>query len=205
MGGDNSHVRQRTRIIALRFCSILFLLCVLSFQPASDGTQFGTMLSIAGSTLVIVSVLGRYWSIKHIRSRKNVILVQTGPYSCCRNPLYFFSFLLALGCGLISKSIVLTIVFSLSVLYIFLKVIQKEERYLSCKFGEEYELYRAQVPRIIPGVSASMRRSFLPDVRDSTRQNRQLVETFSMLLLIPLVHMVKKIRDTLQLDVLVLI
>ena len=205
MGGDNSYVRQRTRIMALRFCGILFLLSVLFFQPAFDGTQFGAMLSISGSALVAVSVLGRYWSIRHIGSRKNVILVQTGPYSYYRNPLYFFSFLLALGCGLISKSIVLSTIFSLGSLLIFLKVIQKEERYLSYKFGEEYELYRAQVPRLVPRPSASMGHSLLPDEQDSARPNRQLIETFSMLFLIPLIHLVERIRGTLHLDVLVLI
>ena len=103
LGGDNSYVRQRIRIMALRFCGMLFLLSVLFFQPAFDGTQFGAILSISGSALVVISVLGRFWSIRHIGLRKNVILVQTGPYSYCRNPLYFFSLLLALGCGLISK------------------------------------------------------------------------------------------------------
>ena len=205
MGGDNSYVRQRTRIMALRFCGMLFLLSVLFFQPAFDETQFGALLSISGSALVSVSVLGRYWSIKHIGSRKNVILVQTGPYSYCRNPLYLFSLLLALGCGLISKSIVLSTILSLGVLYIFLKVIQKEERHLTRKFGEEYEIYRAQVPRLIPGIGGNMTHSLLLAERDSTRQNRQLIETFSMLLLIPLVHLIEKIREALQLDVLVLI
>lgn len=203
--GDNSYVRQRIRIMALRFCGILFLLSVLFFQPAFDGTQFGAMMSISGSALVVVSVLGRYWSIRHIGSKKNVILVQTGPYGYCRNPLYFFSFLLALGCGMISKSIVLAIIFSLAILFIFLKLIQREELYLSYRFGEGYELYKAQVPRFIPGIGANMRHFLLPGERDAARLNRQLIETFSMLFLIPLVYLVGKIRDALQLDVLVLI
>ena len=205
MGGDNSYVGQRTRIMTLRFCGMLFLLSVLFFQPVFDETQFGTMLSISGSVLVVVSVLGRYWSIKHIGSRKNVILVHTGPYSYCRNPLYFFSFLLALGCGLISKSIVLSTIFSLGILYIFLKVIEKEERYLSYRFGEEYEHYKAHVPRLVPRANASIGDSLLPDKWGSTRQNQQVIETFSMIFFIPLIHLVEKIRDTFQLGVLVLI
>lgn len=96
-------------------------------------------------------------------------------------------------------------IFSLGILLIFLKVIQKEERYLSCRFGEDYKLYRAQVPRLVPRVSASMGHSLLPDERDLARPNRQLIETFFMLFLIPIVHLVEKIRDALQVDVLVLI
>ena len=205
MTEDNSYVRQRTRIMALRICGMLFLLSVLFFQPALYGTQFGALLSISGTAIVVISVLGRYWSIKHIGSRKNVILVQTGPYNYCRNPLYFFSLLLALGCGLISKSIVVAVIFSLGILLIFLKVIQKEERHLSCRFGEEYELYKAQVPRLVPGIGANIRHFRLLGARDSARPNRQLIETFSMLFLIPLIHLVERIRDALQLGVLVLI
>ena len=201
----NAHVRQRTRIVALRICGMLFLLCVLFFQPAFGETNFGTMLSIFGSALVVISVVGRCWAIFHIGSRKNVNLVQTGPYSYCRNPLYFFSFLATLGCGLVSKSIILSIVFSLVVLFLFVKLIQKEEQYLLQKFGHEYRVYRLSVPRFFPMMRKRVEFSLSPIDRNYCRHIRQFVETFSILFLIPIILIIEKVRDFLQLKYLVLI
>lgn len=191
--------------MALRIYGILFLLCVLFSQPAFYETEFGAILSIFGCVLVVVSILGRCWAILHIGSRKNVELIQTGPYSYCRNPLYFSSFLVTLGCGLISKSIVLSIVFSLIVLCIFLRLIRKEEQYLLQKFGDEYGIYKVRVPQFFPRIRTNMKLSFWPEEWGHRRHRRQFVETLSILLLIPIILLFGKMREFLQLKILVLI
>ena len=187
------------------FLAFSFSYAFFFFQPTFYDTRFGAMLSIFGSVLVVVSVLGRCWAILHIGSRKNVQLVQTGPYGYCRNPLYFFSFLTTLGCGLISKSIVLSIVFSLVVLYMLLKSIRKEEQYLLKKFADEYNAYRVHVPKFLPRVRTSMKLSSSRTERGCRRLSRQFVETLCMLLLIPIIFLFEKIREFLQLSILVLI
>src|SRR3954469_5447769 len=56
--------------------------------------------SLLGFALVTTATLRRLWSLAFISGHKNASLVQDGPYSCTRNPLYFFSAIGALGLGI---------------------------------------------------------------------------------------------------------
>lgn len=210
-GADIFQVRQATRIMLLRIYGILFLLSVLFFVPAFEETKFGTTLLLTGVALVAIAVFGRCWAIMHIGSRKNVELVQSGPYRYCRNPLYFFSILACVGCGFISQSIVLTIAIALAFLLTFCIKIREEERYLLQKFGDEYEYYRMRTPRLLPRIGSKLNHSIAAReegrlAREGGRRlHRQLLDTLGILLLIPLVLSVERARNCLHLEVLVLL
>lgn len=196
MGTDagNSPVNQRTRILLVWVYGTLFLLSVLLIAPAFGGTSFGATALVAGIALVAVSVFGRCWASMHIGSRKNVELIQSGPYGHCRNPLYFCQILAALGFGLMSQSIVLTIAIGSAFLVTFLMKIKEEECYLSRKFGGEYEFYRRQVPRLVPRIRLNLTHARAG--RSGFRHRlRQVLDTFAILLLIPVVLLVQGIRD----------
>lgn len=49
---------------------------------------------------IVACVLIGFWSILYIGGRKNQMIMQDGPYSMCRHPLYLFSTIGVFGFGL---------------------------------------------------------------------------------------------------------
>ena len=98
-------------------------------------------------------ILGRAWCTLYIGGRKAHELVELGPYSVSRNPLYLFSFAGTLGLGLLSGSATVGIVFLLAALAVFVPVVRREEEILRSMFGPPYEAYMARVPRFLPSIS----------------------------------------------------
>src|SRR6185436_6214941 len=111
----------------------------------------------AGALLLALGFLLRVWAVVHFYSlRMRVIslqpqgfLVTTGPYRYSRNPLYlganvfcFFGAALLLGSP---TALVLTAIH----LPFMNRFIQREERQLELKFGEDYRAYKKQVRRWI--------------------------------------------------------
>ena len=82
--------------------------------------------------------------------QKNDVLARQGPYTLTRNPLYFGSFLLALGFSVMSGSPVATALLLIPSAVIYPRVIRDEERYLSELFGQEFEDFRREVPAFFP-------------------------------------------------------
>lgn len=62
-----------------------------------------------GRVLIAICILGRCWCTLYIGGRKGETLVSVGPYSLCRNPLYFFSFVGAAGVGAQTGSLLITL------------------------------------------------------------------------------------------------
>jgi len=107
-------------------------------------------IEILSYLLVAVATAGRLWCSIYIRGHKSKVLCQDGPYSICRNPLYAFTFLGAMGVVIASDSISVIIGFaSISCFYYFL-VVKFEEKRLVRLFGREYEIYCSRVRRFWP-------------------------------------------------------
>lgn len=106
-----------------------------------------------GCVLVGYAIAGRLWCASYIAGYKTNRLVMEGPYSICRNPLYFFSLLGGIGAGLCSKSLTITAIIFTAFVVIYPITIGAEERKLSVKFQEAYARYKEDVPRFIPKYS----------------------------------------------------
>ena len=76
-------------------------------------------------------------------------LVTDGPNAWTRNPMYVGTAGVLLTHSLLRRSWAATLPVALFVLVIDRSQIAAEERALAARFGEEYERYRAQVPRWI--------------------------------------------------------
>ncbi len=117
---------------------------------AEDAPVAAAVLMCAGLLLTGVAAAGRLWCSIYIAGRKNRTLVTEGPYSMCRNPLYFFSLLGAAGVvmatGMVSVTLALAALFLLS----YRPVILAEEIRLAGLFGDEYRSYCERVPRFFP-------------------------------------------------------
>lgn len=70
-----------------------------------------------------------------------------------RNPLYLFSFIGAVGIGLVSKNILVLTLMVIMFLVYYTVVIRAEEEHLNNVHGEDFENYLEKTPRIIPKFS----------------------------------------------------
>jgi protein-S-isoprenylcysteine O-methyltransferase Ste14 len=105
----------------------------------------GSALIAMGGYVIARSVLTVGWVDLDTPTR----LVTTGPYAVTRNPMYVGWALLHLGVGAASRSGWILIVLPPAALKVHREVLG-EERALSEEFGDEFERYRAAVPRYLP-------------------------------------------------------
>jgi protein-S-isoprenylcysteine O-methyltransferase Ste14 len=144
-------VNQNRRILVLRLTFIALVPLILFTRSAwSDRHWIFEAVELAGVLLVIAGVLGRLWSILYIGGRKNAEIMQDGPYSMCRHPLYLFSTIGVIGFGLMLGSFVIAAVCGGLTLLILHWTAAREETYLHHHFGPAYREYAARVPRILP-------------------------------------------------------
>lgn len=145
---------QRIRIAALR---VFFLLCIplIVFTRSAwmEPEWVFEIAEVAGILFIIFAVLGRFWAILYIGGHKNQQVMQEGPYSICRHPLYLFSTLGVVGLGLMLGSLLLAAFLGLAVFWILTATATREEAFLRAEFGPAYDIYAARVPRIWPKLS----------------------------------------------------
>ncbi|WP_421729244.1 methyltransferase family protein [Brevundimonas sp.] len=103
-----------------------------------------------GLGMIAVCIVGRAWCSLYIGGRKKDEIVDQGPYSVSRNPLYVFSFIGAFGVGAQTGSLILSLVFLAITGLIFAITIRREEAWLSEAFGPVYAAYVARTPRFGP-------------------------------------------------------
>lgn len=108
------------------------------------------LMIITGIILVGSGIVGRLWCAQYIAGRKTESLITEGPYSVCRNPLYFFSLIGGTGVGLCTESVILALAIPMLFTLIYSITIASEERNLMRIHGEAYLDYISKVPRFIP-------------------------------------------------------
>ena len=107
-------------------------------------------MMLAGCALVGAATVGRLWCALYIAGYKTDKLITYGPYSMCRNPLYFFSLLGGIGVGLCTEYLTLAAVIAAVFAVIYPVTIKREEERLLSIYGDEYRAYMERVPRFIP-------------------------------------------------------
>jgi protein-S-isoprenylcysteine O-methyltransferase Ste14 len=114
-------------------------------HPAVEKSLFVVGIAMAG-----FGAAGRAWATSYISGQKQKQLVRMGPYSLCRNPLYFFSMLLAVGFGFCTETLTIPLVIAVVMALLYHFQIRREEAQLSALFGYEFDAYVATVPRFFP-------------------------------------------------------
>jgi protein-S-isoprenylcysteine O-methyltransferase Ste14 len=108
-----------------------------------------TGLSIAtGLPVALVGGVFRMMAAGVIR--KDSSLATDGPYAWTRNPLYFGSFLLALGFAIMSANLVAAGLLIIPSGVVYPVVIRREEAHLERLFPEDFQAYRSRVPCFVP-------------------------------------------------------
>ncbi|MBO0798097.1 MAG: isoprenylcysteine carboxylmethyltransferase family protein [Blastocatellia bacterium] len=129
---------QRLRV-PLGFISVV--LFVFASQPSSRSI-------LAGMPIAFIGALIRAWASGHLR--KNAALATSGPYAYTRNPLYFGSFIMAVGCAVCGGSWWLGLWLVGFFLLVYLPVMRAEAEHISKLFPADYERWAANVPLFFP-------------------------------------------------------
>jgi len=139
----------KARIKHTRIAAFIGLPFLLTSQPLW-GTAALYAWVWAGFLLIVVCVLGRAYASAFVGGRKNATLIDEGPFSVVRNPLYVFSFLGVLGVGLAAGSLIWAAILGALFALYYPAVVAKEEAYLRTLFGPAYDDYCRRVPRWWP-------------------------------------------------------
>jgi len=110
---------------------------------------------VVGTVLIVAFVLWNGWALWLMARARTALLpgeptrtiLVRGPFGVSRNPLYVGLVALYLGLSLMWPSFWALVLTPIGVAALWWGAIAPEERYLSAKFGQEYEAYRARVRR----------------------------------------------------------
>jgi protein-S-isoprenylcysteine O-methyltransferase Ste14 len=184
---------QRLRKWAMLFGILgVFAVAMTTVSEWGDGAFHEAMESV-GLAMIVLCIVGRAWCSLYIGGRKKSEIVDRGPYSISRNPLYVFSFIGAFGVGAQTGSITLAALFLAVTVVVFWFTVRREEDWLREAFGPAYAAYCARTPRFGPdfskwkdaGMLEISPRFFLTTIRDG----------LMFLLAVPLFESIEKMQD----------
>ena len=189
-----SPVNQKIRVWISRGVALACIPFIIFMQSAWSETLMQPVFEVVGALVVVAAVLGRFWSILYIGGRKNNQVVQDGPYSMCRHPLYLSTTIGAIGLGLMLGSLVLAALLGLVAFVILSMTAAREERFLRSEFAPDYDLYAQRVPRIWPDLSLFRTE---PEVTfNAYVLRRNLADALGFLALIPFAELMETLRDS---------
>ena len=132
---------------------LIVLICISSSQWDEKAPIISTILFFCGIVLVGIASMGRLWCSVYIGGYKTGTLITQGPYSMCRNPLYFFSLLGALGVGFATGTFLFPLLILIAFVFYYPFVIKSEEDQMMNLHRDEFEIYVRNVPRFFPKLS----------------------------------------------------
>jgi protein-S-isoprenylcysteine O-methyltransferase Ste14 len=141
---------RRRRVLAVSGSITVLSLLFIDTIWRAKSPAFYENIELVGIYFIFIGIVGRTWCTLYIGGRKKETIVQNGPYSIVRNPLYVFSLFGAAGIGAQSGSLAITAFVTLAVASIFYSLVKKEERFLHETFGAAYQRYALATPRFIP-------------------------------------------------------
>jgi protein-S-isoprenylcysteine O-methyltransferase Ste14 len=185
---------QKIRIAILRLFFVLAIPLILFTRSAltRDDILF-EVLEQLGVFMVIAAVLGRFWAILYIGAVKNKVVMQDGPYSICRHPLYLFSTIGVVGFGLMLGSLTVCVVLGGGAFLILSRTAAREEGFLRAEFGQAYADYAARVPRIWPKLPLFQAEPTVTSSLVAVRTN--FFDALVFLAFIPLAEVMEELKE----------
>lgn len=116
--------------------------------------------ALLGIPVVLLGEGIRLWGVHHIgvisRTRSDRLgpLIDSGPFSLVRNPLYLGNILLWLGFTLAARLLLLVPVVLVVLALEYHAIVRWEEQLLTARIGEPYRRYMRTVPRWLPRLAA---------------------------------------------------
>lgn len=137
---------------------LVYALLIFKGQPIFADYKLaalcGFLVAASGQLLRAVTV-GLEYIIRGGRDRQVYAdkLVQGGIFAHCRNPLYVGNYVILLGVGIASNSILFCAIAVPFFVFAYWAIIAAEENYLRNKFGCQFDDYCARVNRLMPNLS----------------------------------------------------
>jgi len=182
-------VNQRIRVVIARVVALLCLPLLIFTHSAWAGVPIlREAFEVAGIWAIVAAVLGRFWAILYVGGRKNNEVVQSGPYSICRHPLYFSTTIGAIGFGLMLGSLILAVVWGGLAFIVLSQTAKREEKFLRAEFSPDYEEYASRVPQILPNFGLFQTAQMVTFNTKTLRTN--LADALGFLALIPLAKLI---------------
>jgi len=172
---------------------VLALAGTLFFQSTWSITgSFHHNIEIVGLVLIFVAILGRAWCALYLGGNKNRKLVDCGPYSLSRNPLYLFSLIGVFGMSAQSGSLVLGLILCAMSYAVFKLVVGEEEALLKKAFGTDFSEYCLRTPRFVPRFSHWRNEAMLTiSIR---ALQKTVIEALPFLLALPVFEFVENLQ-----------
>jgi protein-S-isoprenylcysteine O-methyltransferase Ste14 len=148
----NFRVLTQKRILLSRIMAAVLMSIFLFTRTEIKSDVLKVFLDNLGLFFISVGALGRIWSSLYICGHKTVEIIDQGPYSAVRNPLYLFSFIGVVGIALSTGNwIFMTMILTLFLVY-YPFVIIGEEKKLIRLHGERFNAYMHRTPRFFPAL-----------------------------------------------------
>jgi len=147
---DKRRTKRRQLLSRICICLVLTLLAVgnTAWMHLNHLVEEG--LFILGILLTGIGMVGRAWSLAYVVGNKNLTLIREGPYSLCRNPLYFFSFVAGLGVAFCTETLTIPAILAMVYFLMYRNTILQEEGQLRELFAADFEVYCRTTPRFWP-------------------------------------------------------
>lgn len=135
------------------------IVAALLLIPPTAGTADADWLVWAGLPVVLVGEWIRMWGVHHIgsvsrtRTERLGPLIDHGPFSMVRNPLYIGNILLWIGFAVSARLPWLAPIVFLLLALEYHAIVRWEERLLESRMGASYRDYLTRVPRWIPNLA----------------------------------------------------
>jgi protein-S-isoprenylcysteine O-methyltransferase Ste14 len=132
------------------------IVAALLLIPSSAAPSLRTWLVALGVLTIAAGEALRFWGVHHIgtisRTRSDRLgpLIDTGPFSMVRNPLYLGNILLWVGFAFAARLPWLAPVVAGVLAAEYHAIVRWEERLLESRLGDAYRRYQREVPRWLP-------------------------------------------------------
>ncbi len=177
----------REKLFTLRsYTPLPFLAAMLLFaRPTAATMSLGLLAVIAGE-------LVRLWGVVYAGSLTRVTgsvgapeVIVAGPFAHVRNPLYVGNVVTYIGIGIMANALVPWLVLAAAAWFAFqyYQIVLLEEEFLEKEFGEEYLIFKRNVPRFIPRWKAyafEARRQQSPRWREALRSERRTFQALAI-------------------------
>ncbi len=139
------------------FAGALVLGCLLSWLvPLGPGLGGANLRALAaGAALAIAGLALGLFSIREFKQagtsvvpgEPSTMLIERGPYKFTRNPIYIGMVILYFGLAVMLTSAWMLLLLIPVLIVLQRGVVEREETYLTAKFGDAYRQFQARVPR----------------------------------------------------------
>lgn len=185
----------RLKIFEMRsYTPIPFIVAMLVYAEPTVQTL------IVGFVVALIGEMIRFWGVSIAGSETRTTgvvgatnLITDGPFGYVRNPLYVGNILMYVGCGIMSNALPPWLTLGALVWFVlqYHLIVSREEEHLRTAFGEEYDRYCTNVPRIIPRLTPYIgEHSFHrgPDFGRGWKSETRTLQAFATIVILILVR-----------------